>query len=291
MVCRQQKNIALRVVHFTNRGIRICCLAPRTENCRYVNVLVPTLPMTTLQTELTWLLEDSVVALDKFHGDPIAPLDETQWRSARQQELHATHQAGSLTGQGSVNEQGKVLMRLNMEDLNDLWRKRVKERVPIQYITHTAHWRDLVLAVGPGVLVPRPETELIIDFVADVLDAHPGLRHCPWADLGTGSGALAIGLAKLLCRPSSVWAVDLSPIAVRYAKFNVARCDAASAVHVMEGSWFKPLANFRGKLGGVVCNPPYIPSGVLGGLQAEVRQHEPQLALDGGAEEGKGRLQ
>lgn len=80
----------------------------------------------------------------------------------------------------------------------------LQDRVPIQYITHTAHWRDLVLAVGPGVLVPRPETELIIDFVADVLDAHPDLRQCPWADLGTGCGALAIGLAKLLCRVSLI---------------------------------------------------------------------------------------
>jgi release factor glutamine methyltransferase len=63
-----------------------------------------------------------------------------------------------------------------------------QERVPLQYLVGAAHWRDLVLAVGPGVLIPRPETELIIDFVEEELRGSPSLAAAPWADLGCGSG-------------------------------------------------------------------------------------------------------
>ncbi len=86
-----------------------------------------------------------------------------------------------------------------------LWRRRTEQRVPLAYLTSSAYWRDFVLAVGPGVLIPRPETELIIDMAAEAIDAidsclaaSASLRVAPWVDLGTGSGALACGLAKLL---------------------------------------------------------------------------------------------
>jgi release factor glutamine methyltransferase len=64
----------------------------------------------------------------------------------------------------------------------------VQERVPLQYLVGAAHWRDLVLAVGPGVLIPRPETEQLIDFVEEELVGSPSLAGAPWADLGCGSG-------------------------------------------------------------------------------------------------------
>lgn len=173
-----------------------------------------------------------------------------------------------------------------------------------------------MLAVGPGILVPRPETELMIDLAAAALAANPALARLPWADLGTGSGALAIATAQLLLQhqqhtpqppehaqpaptPGStsstaacVYAVDLSPTAVAYAAANAAAHGVGDAVQVLQGSWFSPLQELQGSLGGVLSNPPYIPrSQIEEGLQAEVGRHEPLSALDGGPGEGMDSLQ
>jgi release factor glutamine methyltransferase len=200
-----------------------------------------------------------------------------------------------------------------------------QERVPFQYLISTAHWRDLVLAVGPGILVPRPETELMIDLAAAALTANPNpaLALLPWADLGTGSGALAIGTAQLLAQaqqqqqrqqqqqqqqgvPASsaeqqaawdaathpqVYAVDMSSTAVAYATANAAAHGLQETVRAVQGSWYEPLQHLQGRLGGIVSNPPYIPrSQIEAGLQAEVGQHEPMSALDGGAGAGMDSL-
>ena len=82
--------------------------------------------------------------------------------------------------------------------IQELWRQRLQERVPLQYLTATAHWRDLVLAVGPGTLIPRPETEQLVDLAAAAVRESPELAAGHWVDLGTGSGALALGLASVL---------------------------------------------------------------------------------------------
>lgn len=197
--------------------------------------------------------------------------------------------------------------------------------MPFQYLLAAAHWRDLVLSVGPGILIPRPETELMVDLAAAALQANPALGQLPWADLGTGSGALAIATAQLLqhvspscaqqglephatgtqqqqvgggsdSKPSAVgprvFAVDLSPTAVAYATANAAACGVQGAVQAVQGSWFEPLAHLQGRLGGVLSNPPYIPRGEIeSGLQAEVGWHEPMTALDGGPGPGMDSLQ
>ncbi|XVF19550.1 hypothetical protein REPUB_Repub11eG0121200 [Reevesia pubescens] len=149
------------------------------------------------------------------------------------------------------------------------------------------HWRDLVLSVQEGVLIPRPETEMIIDFVEDVaLKNSPELAQGFWADLGTGTGAIAIASARTLATHAHangrVITTDLSPVVVAAAAFNVQRYGLQDVVEVRKGSWFEPLKDVQGKLAGVLSNPPYIPSGDISGLQAEVGQHEPKLALDGG---------
>lgn len=205
-------------------------------------------------------------------------------------------------------------------------RARLQERVPFQYLLHTAHWADLVLAVGPGVLVPRPETEGLLSLAADALTATPQLAAAPWADLGTGSGAIAIGLARLLrrargsasSRSSSgsssesgagsssdsasavqqqqqpcVLAVDVSPTALAYASANAASAGVAGDVALLAGSWLAPLlaAGLAGRLGGLVSNPPYIPAAEMAGLQPEVGRHEPHGALAGGPGPGLDSLQ
>ncbi|CAK9157798.1 unnamed protein product [Ilex paraguariensis] len=176
-----------------------------------------------------------------------------------------------------------VTLRADLEDLYELWKQRIEERRPFQYIVGCEHWRDLVLSVQEGVLIPRPETELIVDLVGDVIKDNEGLREGLWADLGTGSGALAIGIGRILGSSGRVIATDLSPVAVAVASFNVQRYNLQDKIKIKQGSWFEPLKDVKGELMGLVSNPPYIPSEHISGLQAEVAKYEPRLALDGGS--------
>ncbi|XVE59734.1 hypothetical protein DITRI_Ditri05aG0070100 [Diplodiscus trichospermus] len=220
-----------------------------------------------LRRELNWLLED---------------LLELQHHSAILSQLESGN---------NENVDVRVALRAPLEELYCVWRQRIEERRPFQYVVGCQHWRDLVLSVQEGVLIPRPETEMIIDLVGDVaLNKSPELAQGFWVDLGTGSGAIAIATAKTLATHTHthayahgrVIATDLSPVAVAVAAFNVQRYGLQDVVEMRKGSWFEPLKDVRGKLAGMLSNPPYIPSGDIPGLQAEVGQHEPKLALDGG---------
>ncbi|XP_042489467.1 uncharacterized protein LOC122069503 isoform X2 [Macadamia integrifolia] len=123
-------------------------------------------------------------------------------------------------------ENGKLVrLRADLDELYRIWKQRIEERRPLQYIVGCEHWRDLVLSVQEGVLIPRPETELIVDLVSELVLEEEGLGEGIWADLGTGSGAIAIGLARILGGGGKVIATDLSPIAVSVAEFNVKRYD------------------------------------------------------------------
>ncbi len=150
---------------------------------------------------------------------------------------------------------------------------------PLQYILGVEEFRGLQLAVGPGVFIPRPETELLVE---------RALAVCPEAaavalDLGTGSGAVACALA--VKRPGiAVRAVELSAEAAAWARRNVARLGVADRVTVLEGDLFAPLAarGLERACDLVVANPPYIARPALAALPEEVRRWEPALALDGG---------
>ncbi|CAH2043568.1 unnamed protein product [Thlaspi arvense] len=207
-----------------------------------------------LLRELKWLIEDSII-----DDHPVIHRRETP----------------------NEGEQS-VKLRASLEELYDLWRQRIEKRRPFQYVVGCEHWRDLVLCVEEGVLIPRPETELIVDMVEELVTGDEWFKKGIWADLGTGSGAIAIGVAKVLASPGKVIATDLSPVAIAVAGNNVRRYGLEGMIEVREGSWFEPLKDVEGKLVGLVSNPPYIPSGDIEGLQAEVGRHEPKLALDGG---------
>lgn len=178
----------------------------------------------------------------------------------------------------------EVRLRAGLDQIYQLWKQRIEERRPLQYIGGCEHWRDLVLSVEEGVLIPRPETEKIVDLVEDVVGKCGLLREGLWVDLGTGSGALAIGIARVLGKSGKLIATDLSPVAVAVARYNVERYGLQDSIEVRQGSWFDPLMDLEGELAGMVSNPPYIPSKDINGLQAEVGKHEPRLALDGGVE-------
>jgi release factor glutamine methyltransferase len=167
-------------------------------------------------------------------------------------------------------------------NLDDLWQKRISDRIPVQYLTGSVTWRDLQLQVTPAVLIPRPETELIIDIIAENCQA-PIYQQGIWVDLGTGSGAIAIGLAQhFAATKAKILAIDYSPSALEIAQLNA--LNNSQKIDCHHGNWFEPLAklNLKNKLTGLVSNPPYIPSIQVLNLQPEVTNHEPHLALDGG---------
>lgn len=169
-----------------------------------------------------------------------------------------------------------VVLQRSLDELEALWQRHLGEAVPLQYLLGLCPWRDLTLQVGPGVLIPRAETELLIELAQQLLPVPPRL----WADLGTGSGAMALALARAWPHSRGL-AVELSPPARAVAARNL---QAASQVQLVAGSWWQPLGPWWGQLELVVANPPYIPAAVWAQLEPVVREHEPALALAAGVD-------
>lgn len=141
------------------------------------------------------------------------------------------------------------------------WVERRAAGEPLAYILGEAEFRGRIFQVSPDVLIPRPETELLIELALERLQ---GIEAPRVLDLGTGSGIVAISIA-LECRAATVTAVDLSPAALAVARNNAGRLGAA--VEFREGDWFSPLSGERFDL--IVSNPPYVAEG------------DPHLALNG----------
>lgn len=183
----------------------------------------------------------------------------------------------------SFREQAHIPLKMPLETLTHLWEQRTDARVPLQYLVGVAPWRQFLLTVAPTVLIPRPETECVIDLVKAATQASPDLQAGHWADLGTGSGAIALGLADSFAQ-ASIHAVDCSSDALAVAQQNAQRYGMGDRIRFYQGSWFAPLVALKGDLSGMVSNPPYIPASMISELQSEVVLHEPHLALDGGAD-------
>ncbi len=177
----------------------------------------------------------------------------------------------------------QIELSLPLGNLTHLWQQRLNERVPIQYLVGVMSWRHFSLRVSPAVLIPRPETEGLIDLAEQLACRVPGLEQGDWADLGTGSGAIALGLASIF-PAASIHAVDCSAPALAVAQQNAQNLGFAAQIHFYQGSWLEPLACLKGSLSGVVANPPYIPTNMIPTLQPEVGRHEPRIALDGGVD-------
>jgi release factor glutamine methyltransferase len=174
-----------------------------------------------------------------------------------------------------------VKLRCSLTHLHHLWQCHLQRREPLQYLVGCSPWRDLQLAVGPGVLIPRQETELLVELALDHVQGLLPQLPLVWADLGTGSGCVAIALAQALPASTGL-AVDCSPAALSQAAANGLACGVNGRLEWLQGSWWQPLRPWWGQLGLVVSNPPYIPTAELASLDPVVRWHEPLLALDGG---------
>jgi release factor glutamine methyltransferase len=178
----------------------------------------------------------------------------------------------------SFREREKIPLSYSWSEITKRWQKRLQARVPLQYLLESVVWRNFTLKVSPEVLIPRPETELLIDIVGETVRGDDvGI----WVDLGTGSGAIAIGLASILTK-AEIYAIDYSQTALAIAKENIIKTGFADRIILKQGSWWTPLEKWKGQISGMVSNPPYIPSAEILDLQIEVREHEPRLALDGG---------
>lgn len=178
----------------------------------------------------------------------------------------------------SFREREKIPLSYSWSEITKRWQKRLQARVPLQYLLESVVWRNFTLKVSPEVLIPRPETELLIDIVGETVRGDDGGI---WVDLGTGSGAIAIGLASILTK-AEIYAIDYSQTALAIAKENIINTGFADRIILKQGSWWTPLEKWQGQISGMLSNPPYIPSAEILDLQIEVREHEPRLALDGG---------
>lgn len=159
----------------------------------------------------------------------------------------------------------------------EAWVRRRVRREPLQHILGTQAFRDLTVRVGPEVLVPRPETELLVSWALDLLPA-PGASPLV-LDVGTGSGCIACALASE--RPDArVVASDISPAAAAVARDNVAALGLSDRVTVSVSDLFSALPPMSADL--IVSNPPYIPASAIDTLTPEITDHEPRAALDGG---------
>jgi release factor glutamine methyltransferase len=185
----------------------------------------------------------------------------------------------------SFKGQAQIELRYPLPVLSQMWQQRLHERLPVQYLAGVTPWRHFQLTVSPTVLIPRPETEYLIDLVVDAVknSPTPQLVSGHWVDLGTGSGAIALGLAEVF-KAATIHAVDYSAAALDIAQLNAQQLGFGERIEFYQGSWWKPLDALKGQVSGMVANPPYIPSSWIQELQPEVRNHEPHLALDGGTD-------
>lgn len=171
-------------------------------------------------------------------------------------------------------------------ELVDRLRELIKRRghhEPLQHLLGTAHFCDLELEIGPGVLIPRSETESLAEMAWTELQrrVQAGRTDLTLLDWGTGSGCLAIAIARH-CPEAHIDAIDVSRRALEMAQRNAARYEVDNRIRFLESNGFAGLPD-ESRYDLIVANPPYIPSNVLDSLQQEVRDYDPHLALDGGS--------
>lgn len=178
---------------------------------------------------------------------------------------------------------------------------RRAKRVPVAYITGCKEFYSLELAVSPAVLIPRPETEVLVERTLRELERFSPDSTLILVELGTGSGAISIALAYNFVHEQKrgrypgrnragrssysfhIYANDISREALQVAASNARRWGVDGYITWREGDLYRALpSELKGQVDAIVSNPPYIPSGAMLGLAPEIRLYEPALALDGG---------
>lgn len=159
--------------------------------------------------------------------------------------------------------------------------ERRAAREPLQHVLGSVGFHDVELVVDRRALVPRPATETLVDAALGWLEKR-AVRRPRILDLGTGSGAIAVAIAAAV-RDGWIVASDVSLEAATLARANVARSAKAGSVSLVVGDWWTPFRS-GAEFDVVVSNPPYVTTDEIPSLEPEVRDHDPRLALDGGAD-------
>lgn len=173
------------------------------------------------------------------------------------------------------------LTEQEVEGYRALVRRRLN-REPVQYITGTQEFWSMEFRVDSRVLIPRPETEVLLEQAVLLRKGIPVLQKekVSLLDLGTGCGALAIALAREF-EKALIWATDLSEEALHIACLNAEKHNVKDRIDFECGDWFEPFACKTTRFDLILSNPPYIPAEAFESLPPEVRDYEPRSALDG----------
>jgi release factor glutamine methyltransferase len=198
-------------------------------------------------------------------------------------ELDARILVGAVSGldlTGMIASAGRLLTSDQSMRLDDLARRRLAGEPVARLLGHKEFW-GLPLKVSAATLVPRPDTEAVVEFALEILRTRPHPQR-PWriADIGTGSGAILLALLSEL--PQALgFGTDISAAALRTAQANALDLELSDRAVFIACNYAAALS---GPLDLIVSNPPYIRSAEIGQLAAEVRDHDPHQALDGGAD-------
>lgn len=192
--------------------------------------------------------------------------------AAREARLICAFLCGAEPGQLSLHLQKTA----DEGQLACLLKRRIAGE-PLQYVLGEAGFMDLTFAVGPGVLIPRADTEVLVERAVSLLK---NIETPFIADIGTGSGAIAVSLAHHLPQ-AVVYGVDISPAALVWAKKNARALVGHGRCHFYEGDLLAPLTAFHLRFDLIISNPPYVTAEEMTQLPPEVKQ-EPALALAGG---------
>ena len=199
-------------------------------------------------------------------------------------EIIAGHVLG-LTRVELYSEGGREVPSADAERALELARRRA-ERYPLQYVTGECEFMSLPFTMREGVFIPRPETEVLIETVLEMVRGE-GIAPGGVIEVGTGSGVIGVCLGRALAEGGghpAIVATDISPAAVEAAKGNAYRHGVENLMQfiVGDGISFIKETDGGGRFDLFVCNPPYVRTSEIGSLEPEVRDHEPRAALDGG---------
>ncbi len=178
-----------------------------------------------------------------------------------------------------INAQEKVNLNIDLISLKKKWLEYIKLSKPIQYISGSSYWRNFKFELTNDVLIPRVETEQIVEIASNIFDYED--KKIIFADLGTGSGTISISLVV----ENSNWkglATDIDINAIQVAQKNHKKICSESNINFYCGNWWEPLKKYSGRINLAISNPPYIPRSVYEKLPSSVKDFEPKIALYGG---------
>ena len=178
-----------------------------------------------------------------------------------------------------INAQEKVNLNIDLFSLKKKWQEYIKLSKPIQYISGSSYWRNFKFELTNDVLIPRVETEQIVEIASNIFDYED--KKIIFADLGTGSGTISISLVV----ENSNWkglATDIDINAIQVAQKNHKKICSESDINFYCGNWWEPLKKYSGRINLAISNPPYIPRSVYEKLPSSVKDFEPKIALYGG---------